>query len=183
MKKPIGWEQIEGVKIIKTPRFSDNRGSFMESHNKKNIENATSREINFVQDNISKSFRHVLRGLHIQIDKEQGKLVRAISGCIWDIAVDLRKYSPTYKEYTFNELSEDNNLQLWVPEGFAHGFYTVSDVATVIYKVNQYWQRESERTIIWNDSDLSIDWGFKGDPVLSEKDQLGLTLEKYNESI
>lgn len=128
----------------------------------------------FVQDNHSKSARHVLRGLHYQIEQAQGKLVRVIAGAVWDVAVDIRKSSPTFGQWVGTELSAENKLMLWIPPGFAHGFVVLSESAEFLYKTTDYWAPEHERCIAWNDADLAIDWRLNGvTPLLSGKDQMG----------
>lgn len=161
--------EIEGVKLIKPRLFGDARGFFMESYNRqKYAEIGLDQE--FVQDNHSKSSRNTLRGLHYQVNRWQGKLVRCVRGRILDVAVDIRANSPTYGQWVAEELNDENHWQLWVPEGFAHGFSVLSDAAEVLYKVTDYWSPGDERGIIWNDPDLAIDWRLDGDPLLSEKD-------------
>lgn len=171
---------LKDAYIILNSKFEDDRGFFMESFNLKEFEKITGIS-NFVQDNHSKSSRGVLRGLHYQIKHPQGKLVRCIVGEIYDVIVDLRKSSPTYGKWTGVWLYPGEK-QLWVPPGFAHGFYTLSDVAEVVYKTTDYYYPEYERTLLWNDSDLNIDWSIDGNPVLSLKDSLGKSFtecEKY----
>lgn len=171
---------LKDAYIITNKKFEDERGFFMESFNLKQFEKIIG-ESNFVQDNHSKSSKGVLRGLHYQIEHVQGKLVRCISGAVFDVIVDLRKSSPTFGKWFGVKLSE-NNLQLWVPPGFAHGFYTLTDFAEIQYKVTDYYYPEYDRTLIWNDVDLKIEWGVDGDPILSQKDSKGKPFqecEKY----
>ncbi|MDA9827715.1 dTDP-4-dehydrorhamnose 3,5-epimerase [Flavobacteriaceae bacterium] len=160
---------IEGLLIIEPQLFKDDRGFFYESYNKNNLDKNIN--IVFVQDNESKSFKGVIRGLHFQAPPfEQTKLVRCVSGNILDVAVDLRKNSKTYGKSFSIELSSENNKQLFVPKGFAHGFQVISDEAIVNYKVDNFYNSKSDSGIIWNDKDLSIDWNLDTKPVLSVKD-------------
>ena len=160
---------IEDLIIIESPLFKDDRGFFYESYNKKNLDKII--KIAFVQDNESKSNRGVIRGLHFQKSPHaQTKLVRCVSGEILDIAVDLRKNSKTYGKSFSIELSSENNKQLLVPKGFAHGFQVLSNEALVIYKVDEYYNPDSDSGIIWNDKDLSIEWNLDLKPILSDKD-------------
>ena len=171
---------LKDAYIITNKKFEDDRGFFMESFNLKEFEKIVG-ECNFVQDNHSKSSKGVLRGLHYQIEHAQGKLVRCISGAVFDVIVDLRKSSPSFGKWFGIKLCE-NNLQLWVPPGFAHGFYTLTDFAEIQYKVTDYYYPEYDRTLIWDDVDLNIEWGVDGDPILSQKDSKGKTFqecEKY----
>ncbi|MFB6277219.1 MAG: dTDP-4-dehydrorhamnose 3,5-epimerase [Halothece sp.] len=165
--------EIPEVLILKPKVFGDDRGFFFESFNQKQFREQTGVETNFVQDNHSRSQQHVLRGLHYQIRHAQGKLVRAVIGEILDVAVDIRRSSPTFGQWVSCVLSASNKQQLWVPEGFAHGFYVRSDVAEVLYKTTDYYAPEQERCILWNDPDLAIDWQTSDDPILSSKDQQG----------
>ena len=158
---------IEDLLIIEPQLFKDDRGFFYESYNKKNLDI----NIVFVQDNESKSYKGVIRGLHFQVPPfEQTKLVRCVSGNILDVAVDLRKNSKTYGNFFSINLSSENNKQLFVPKGFAHGFQVLSEDAIVNYKVDNFYNPKSDSGIIWNDKDLSIDWNLDIKPVLSEKD-------------
>lgn len=150
--------------------FGDQRGFFYESYNQAKFEAAIGRKIAFVQDNHSRSQKGVLRGLHYQIKQPQGKLVRVTQGEIFDVAVDLRKSSPTFGKWDGVKLSAENTKQIWIPEGFAHGFVVLSDFAEVLYKTTDYWAPEYERSILWNDPDLAINWQGFDNPVLSEKD-------------
>jgi dTDP-4-dehydrorhamnose 3,5-epimerase len=165
--------RIPDVLIIEPKVFGDERGFFFESFNKKTFETATGVTVNFVQDNHSKSSRGVLRGLHYQIKQPQGKLVRVVSGEVLDIAVDIRKSSTTFGQWVGVNLSAENKRQLWVPEGFAHGFIVLSDTAEFLYKTTDYYAPEHERCIQWNDSDLAIDWQYSDAPLVSEKDAQG----------
>jgi dTDP-4-dehydrorhamnose 3,5-epimerase len=160
---------INDLIIIDPQLFKDNRGVFHETYNKNNLDSVIRN--NFVQDNESKSIKGVIRGLHFQKPPySQAKLVRCISGKILDVAVDLRKSSKTYGKYFSIELSSENNKQLLIPKGFAHGFQVLSDEAIVNYKVDEYYNPNSDSGIIWNDKDLSIDWSLDLKPILSEKD-------------
>jgi len=165
--------EIPDVLIIEPKVFGDARGFFYESFNQKVWREKTGIDAVFVQDNHSRSARNVLRGLHYQIRQPQGKLVRAIRGAVFDVAVDLRRKSPTFGRWVGTELSEENRRQLWIPVGFAHGFLVLSDVAEFLYKTTDYWAPEFERTIIWNDPDLAVAWPLQGEPVLSAKDARG----------
>ena len=174
--------EINGPLILNPNIFSDNRGFFFESWNAKIFNDIVSREVTFVQDNHSLSFKGVLRGLHFQKgNNAQGKLIRVINGTILDIIVDLRSKSNTFKEWTSIVLSSKNRMQLWVPEGFAHGFITLTKTAEINYKITKFWNKESERTIIWNDNNLSINWRLEDlkikSPIVSEKDSRGKTLK------
>ncbi len=164
---------IPDVVLIEPQVFSDERGFFLESFNLKKFEKAIGREVTFVQDNHSKSVRHVLRGLHYQIKQPQGKLVRVVVGEVFDVAVDIRKSSPTFGQWVGQILSAQNKKQLWVPEGFAHGFLTLSETAEFLYKTTDYWADDDERTIKWDDSVLNIKWPDHGHPRLSAKDRSG----------
>jgi dTDP-4-dehydrorhamnose 3,5-epimerase len=164
---------IPDVLIIDPKIHSDARGFFFESFNQKIFEEKTGIRQSFVQDNHSRSTRNVLRGLHYQIGQPQGKLVRVVSGCIFDVAVDLRKSSATFGKWVGVKLSEENKRLLWVPPGFAHGFIVTSESADVLYKTTDYWAPGCERTIVWNDIDLAINWPVASEPILAEKDQAG----------
>ena len=165
---------IPDVKIIEPKVFGDARGFFYESFNDKRFRDATGHDIEFVQDNHSKSGLGVLRGLHYQIEQPQGKLVRVVSGKVFDVAVDLRKSSKTFGQWVGEVLSADNYRQLWVPPGFAHGFLVLADETEFLYKTTDYYAPEHERTIKWNDIDLAIEWLVKDlAPRLSEKDKKG----------
>lgn len=170
--------KIPDVLIIEPRVFGDERGFFMESFNKKTFEKLTGVKTDFVQDNHSRSAKNVLRGLHYQIEQAQGKLVRVISGEVYDVAVDIRKSSPTFGEWVGCLLSAANQRQLWVPPGFAHGFVVLSEIADFLYKTTDYYAPEHERSILWNDPNLNIDWQVKGEPILSNKDRAGVPLEK-----
>lgn len=162
---------IADLKIIQPKVFGDERGFFFESFNQVKFNELIDRRVEFVQDNHSKSVKNVLRGLHYQIVKPQGKLVRVVAGAIFDVAVDIRSQSPTFGQHVCIDLSAENRRMLWVPEGFAHGFMVLSDFAEVLYKTTNYWMPEHERGIIWNDLSLNIQWPIKTSPILSEKDR------------
>jgi len=165
---------IPDVFILEPRVFEDSRGCFFESFNQAAFAKATGCEARFVQDNHSFSHRGVLRGLHYQDPQPQGKLVRAISGTVYDVAADIRPGSPTCGRWVAVELSAANRRQLWVPAGLAHGFLVLSDTAEVLYKTTDYYAPSAERCIIWNDPTLAIDWPLSGPPVLSPKDGQGL---------
>ena len=167
---------IPDVLIIEPKVFGDDRGFFYESFNERRFQELTGVSTNFVQDNHSKSAKNVLRGLHYQIQQPQGKLVRVVAGEVFDVAVDIRKHSPTFGHWIGVMLSGENKRQLWIPEGFAHGFVVTSDSAEFLYKTTNYWAPEFERSILWNDSSIGIDWPIDGSPLLSAKDQNGKLL-------
>jgi dTDP-4-dehydrorhamnose 3,5-epimerase len=164
--------KIPDVLVIEPRVFGDARGFFFESFNEKAFNEATGNQLAFVQDNHSKSVKGVLRGLHYQLPpKAQGKLVRVVQGEVFDVAVDIRKESPTYGQWVAEILSADNKKQLWMPPGFAHGFLTLSDTAEFLYKTTDYWSPEHERAILWNDASLDIQWPLNGiEPTLAAKD-------------
>lgn len=168
---------IPDVILIEPPVFGDERGFFFESFNQRRFDEAVGRPVTFVQDNHSRSARHVLRGLHYQIRQPQGKLVRVVQGEVFDVAVDLRRSSPHFGKWVGTVLSADNKHQLWVPEGFAHGFVVLSDRAEFLYKTTDYYAPDAERCILWNDPDLAIDWPFRGEPSLSAKDARGASFK------
>ena len=161
---------IPDVVILEPKVFGDERGFFLESFNARAFKEATGLERDFVQDNHSKSAHNVLRGLHYQIQQPQGKLVRVVQGEVFDVAVDVRRASPTFGHWVGVHLSAENKKQLWVPEGFAHGFVVLSDTAEFLYKTTDYYNPASERAILWNDPDLNIQWPISGEPQLSGKD-------------
>jgi dTDP-4-dehydrorhamnose 3,5-epimerase len=169
---------IPEVFIIEPRVFEDDRGIFFESSNERAFAEKTGVVTHFVQSNHSRSVKNVLRGLHYQIQQPQGKLVRVVVGEVFDVAVDLRKSSPTYGQWVSSLLSAQNRRQLWIPEGFAHGFYVVSEVAEVLYKTTDYYAPQYERCVIWDDPDLAIAWPLTADPVLSAKDQKGLPFKQ-----
>lgn len=170
--------KIADILIIEPRVFGDDRGFFYESFNANSFQQATGVTADFVQDNHSKSTKGVLRGLHYQIKQAQGKLVRVVSGEVLDVAVDVRKSSATFGQWVGIVLSAENKRQLWVPEGFAHGFVVLSDSAEFLYKTTDYYAPEHERCIRWNDADLAIDWQYNGEPLVSEKDALGATFKE-----
>lgn len=159
---------LAGVMIVQSRRFDDERGYFSERFRMTSL-TGLGVDLNFVQDNLSKSRKHTLRGLHYQEPKAQGKLISVISGRIFDVAVDIRKGSPNFKKWVAVELTEDNGKMLWVPPGFAHGFLALEDDTRVIYKVTDYWAPDCEHAIRWNDPDLAIDWPVTT-PLLNDKD-------------
>ena len=162
---------IPDVLIIEPKVFGDERGFFFESFNHRQFAKLIGRNVDFVQDNHSRSAKNVLRGLHYQIQQPQGKLVRVAQGAVFDVAVDIRRSSPTFGQHVGVELSAENKRMLWVPEGFAHGFVVVSDTAEFLYKTTDYWAPEFERSIAWNDSAIGIQWPIQGEPSLSAKDR------------
>jgi dTDP-4-dehydrorhamnose 3,5-epimerase len=159
------------VLLVEPKVFGDQRGFFYESFNQKVWEEKTGLQTRFVQDNHSRSIKGVLRGLHYQIRQPQGKLVRVVVGEVFDVAVDVRKNSPTFKQWVGVHLSAENKRQLWIPAGFAHGFLVLSDVAEFLYKATDYYAPEHERGIVWNDPELAIAWPWTGTPTVSAKDQ------------
>ena len=162
------------VLVIEPQVFGDHRGSFYESYNERAFAAATGLVVHFVQDNHARSARNVLRGLHYQVRQAQGKLVRVTAGEIYDVAVDIRRGSPTFGKWAAVVLSSGTPRMCWIPPGFAHGYLVLSDQAEVQYKTTDYWAPQHERCIIWNDRDLGIAWPIKGEPVVSEKDRAGL---------
>lgn len=171
---------IPEVVLFEPKVFGDDRGFFFESFNSKVFTQAIGHEVQFVQDNHSKSVRGVLRGIHYQIQQAQGKLVRVTQGSVFDVAVDLRKSSPTFGQWVGAELSAENKHQLWVPPGFGHGFVVLSDTAEFLYKTTDYYAPEHERCIIWNDPTLAIDWRIQDAPTLSAKDSQGKPFSDSN---
>ncbi len=171
---------IPDVVLFEPKIFGDDRGFFLESFNQRVFEDATGLQRQFVQDNHSRSSKGVLRGLHYQIQKPQGKLVRVTNGVVFDVAVDIRQSSPTFGRWVSAMLSAENKHQLWIPEGFAHGFFVLSAFADFLYKTTEYYSPQNERCIVWNDSDLNIHWPILehgiATPKLSEKDTKGLRL-------
>ena len=169
---------LSGVFILEPKVFGDTRGFFYESFNARRFAELTGVTTPFVQDNHSKSARHVLRGLHYQIRQAQGKLLRAVAGEVLDVAVDIRRSSPTFGQVETVILSAENKRMLWIPPGFAHGFVVLSESAEFLYKTTDYWAPEHERCILWNDPQLAIDWQLNGaTPLLSGKDQAGKLLK------
>lgn len=169
---------IPEVLILEPKVFGDARGFFMESFNAKAFGEASGLDVNFVQDNHSRSAHGVLRGLHYQLEQPQGKLVRVTQGAVFDVAVDIRRSSPTFGRWVGVELSSDNHRQLWVPAGFAHGFVVISDSADFLYKTTDYYAPHAERSIAWNDPEIGIAWPTGIEPKLSAKDQVASTLAK-----
>jgi dTDP-4-dehydrorhamnose 3,5-epimerase len=169
--------EIPEVKIIEPLIFGDERGYFMETWQQKQFDELVAESI-FVQDNHSKSKKGILRGLHYQTKNTQGKLVRVTFGEVFDVAVDVRKGSETFGKWVGVYLSADNKRQLWVPEGFAHGFYVTSEEAEFSYKCTDYYSPEDECSILWNDPEISIDWPLEGDPSLSQKDRDAVTFQE-----
>ena len=167
---------IPGLLIIEPKVFGDERGFFFESFNRRKFAGLTGRDVDFVQDNHSRSAKNVLRGLHYQIQHPQAKLVRVVQGAVLDVAVDIRRDSPTFGRHTAVELSAENKRMLWIPEGFAHGFAVLSDTAEFLYKTTDYWYPEHERCLRWDDPALAIDWQLQAAPALSGKDAQGKTL-------
>jgi dTDP-4-dehydrorhamnose 3,5-epimerase len=165
--------EIADVLILEPRVFGDDRGFFFESFNEQTFNDKTEAGVHFVQDNHSCSAKNVLRGLHYQIQQSQGKLVRVVAGSIFDVAVDIRRSSPTFGQWVGCELSAQNKRQIWVPVGFAHGFVALEDRTEVLYKTTDYYAPAHERCIMWNDPDLAIDWAFTGTPTISAKDQVG----------
>lgn len=165
---------IRDVILLEPKVFVDNRGSFFESFNQAQFESLVGKSVNFVQDNYSQSVKGVLRGLHYQVKQPQGKLVHVVSGEIFDVAVDIRKNSPTFGQWVGECLSAENKKQMWIPEGFAHGFVVLSNEAECIYKITDYYAPQHERCITWNDTSLAISWPIKDPPTLSVKDSQGL---------
>jgi dTDP-4-dehydrorhamnose 3,5-epimerase len=167
---------ISDVIVFEPNVFGDDRGFFFESFNQRIFEDAVGKRVQFVQDNHSKSTRNVLRGLHYQIQQPQGKLVRVVQGEVFDVAVDVRKSSPTFGKWVGERLSADNKKQLWVPAGFAHGFVTLSDTAEFLYKTTDYWAPAYERCIRWDDTEINISWPIAAAPSVSAKDAVGSSL-------
>lgn len=163
--------RIPDVKIIEPQVFGDDRGFFYESFNQQQFEAAIGRSVQFVQDNHSRSGKGVLRGLHYQIQHPQGKLVRVTTGEVFDVAVDMRKSSPTFGEWVGVSLSAENKRQLWVPEGFAHGFVVTSDYAEFLYKTTDYWFKEYERSLAWNDESIGVQWLGSEPFIMAQKDR------------
>ncbi|MDE3022535.1 MAG: dTDP-4-dehydrorhamnose 3,5-epimerase [Pseudomonadota bacterium] len=169
---------LSGVLLIEAQVFSDDRGYFFESFNERDFARQTGLTPHFVQDNFSHSRQHVLRGLHYQIRHAQAKLVRVTRGAAFDVVVDIRRSSSTFGKWFGVTLSDVNNLMLWIPEGFAHGFLALSDEVDMYYKTNQYWDKDSERSLLWNDPQIGIQWPIEGEPLLSPKDSEGKFLSQ-----
>ena len=170
--------RLPDVVVLEPRVFGDARGFFFESFNQRAFDEATGTRHAFVQDNHSRSARGVLRGLHYQLRQPQGKLVRVVRGTVFDVVVDLRKSSSTFGQWTGEELSEENQRQMWVPPGFGHGFVVLSESADFLYKTTDYYAPEYERCIAWNDPALAINWRLEGEPSLSAKDMKGLPLDQ-----
>ena len=170
--------EIPDVLVIEPAVFGDARGFFFESWNRGAFAKLLGRDVDFVQDNHSASGRGVLRGLHYQVRQAQGKLVRAVAGEVFDVAVDLRRSSPTFGRWVGERLSADNRRMMWIPEGFAHGFVVLSDAAEFLYKTTDYYAPEHERTLLWNDPAIGIAWPLDGEPVLKPKDAAGTPLAR-----
>ncbi len=170
--------EIADVLILEPRVFGDDRGWFFESFNEQTFNDKTAAGVRFVQDNHSCSAQNVLRGLHYQIQQPQGKLVRVVAGAIVDVAVDIRKSSPTFGQWVSCVLSAENKKQLWVPVGFAHGFVALSDHTEVLYKTTDYYAPAHERCILWNDPDLAIAWSLTNPPIVSAKDQVGQSFQE-----
>lgn len=176
--------KIPDVKIIEPTVFGDERGFFMETWNQKRFEElVTEKPTQFVQDNHSKSKKGILRGLHYQTENTQGKLVRVVSGEVFDVAVDIRKNSPTFSQWVGVYLSAENKRQLWVPEGFAHGFYVTSEEAEFVYKCTDFYNPNAEISIKWDDQRLDIEWPITDSPILSDKDHRAKTLKEIEQFI
>ena len=169
---------IADVLVIEPKVFADERGFFFESFNERAFAQATGIAAQFVQDNHSRSVRNTLRGLHYQIQQVQAKLVRVVSGEIFDVVVDLRRKSPTFGKWVGNRLSAENKHMVWIPAGFAHGFAVLSESADFLYKTTEYWAQQHERTLLWNDPELAIAWPLAGEPILTAKDRAGKRLSE-----
>ena len=169
--------EIPDLLILEPKVFGDSRGFFFESYNQRLLADDAGITDSFVQDNHSRSARNVLRGLHYQIQQPQGKLVRVVAGSVFDVAVDIRRSSPTFGRWVGIELSAENKRMAWIPKGFAHGFLVLSEFAEFLYKTTDFWAPAYERSIAWNDPDLRIAWPLDGAPVLSAKDKTGVRLK------
>jgi len=169
---------VPDVLVLEPRVFGDDRGFFMETWNRKALAEAVGREVEFVQDNHSRSVKGVLRGLHYQVEQAQGKLVRVVAGEVYDVAVDLRRSSPTFGKWVAERLSEANRRMMWVPAGFAHGFLVVSGRADFLYKTTDYYAPKHERTLLWNDPALGIPWPLEGEPLLKANDASGTPLAR-----
>lgn len=178
MKKSVINPEFPDVLVLEPSVFGDHRGFFFESFNQRSFENAIGSKLSFVQDNHSKSSKGVLRGLHYQIQHAQGKLVRVTAGAVFDVAVDLRRSSGNFGKWVGVELSAQNKRQLWIPPGFAHGFLVLSNSAEFLYKTTDYWYPNHERTLLWSDPAIAIDWPLDGQPILAPKDAAGKLLSE-----
>jgi dTDP-4-dehydrorhamnose 3,5-epimerase len=172
----IAATNLPEIFVLEPAVHGDERGFFFESFNQKRFEEAIGRKTQFVQDNHSRSVKGVLRGLHYQITQPQAKLIRALQGEIFDVAVDLRRHSATFGKWSGTVLSAENKKQMWVPEGFAHGFVVTSETAEILYKVTDYYAPQHERSLLWNDAAIAIAWPLDGAPILSLKDRIGAPL-------
>lgn len=169
---------ISDVKLLKPKVFGDERGFFMESYNQKTLKDLCGLDVDFVQDNHSRSTKNVLRGLHYQMEQAQGKLVRVVSGEVFDVAVDLRQSSATFGQWAGTVLSGQNHHQFYVPPGFAHGFVVLSETADFLYKTTDYYAPQHEKCIRWDDPEIGIEWPINGEPNLSEKDKAGVSFQQ-----
>ncbi len=174
--------RLADVKIIEPIVFGDERGFFMQTWQQRQFDELVAKRV-FVQDNHSKSTQGILRGLHYQTENTQGKLVRVVYGEVFDVAVDIRKGSPTFGQWVGEYLSADNKRQLWIPEGFAHGFYVTSDAAEFVYKCTDYYNPQAEIAIRWDDADIGIDWPINKPPIVSQKDNQAMSLNQYINSL
>ena len=170
---------FKDVLLIEPEVFKDERGFFFESFNQRTFNKLIGREVKFVQDNQSRSKKNVIRGLHFQIEKPQIKLIKVISGSIFDVVVDIRKQSINFGKHISIELNAEDNKQLWIPEGFAHGFLVLSEIAEVQYKVSEFWDPELERSLLWSDEDLNINWPLSSNPIISSKDQKASLIKDF----
>ena len=170
---------FKDVLLIEPEVFKDERGFFFESFNQSTFNKLIGREVKFVQDNQSRSKKNVIRGLHFQIEKPQIKLIKVISGSIFDVVVDIRKQSKNFGKHISIELNSEDNKQLWIPEGFAHGFLVLSEIAEVHYKVSEFWDPELERSLLWSDEDLNINWPLSSNPIISSKDQKASLIKDF----
>jgi dTDP-4-dehydrorhamnose 3,5-epimerase len=168
--------ELPEVLLLEPKIFKDERGAVFESYNRRRFAEATGIDVEFMQDNRSRSVKNVLRGLHYQVVRPQGKLIQVLRGEIFDVAVDLRRSSPGFGKWAGFNLSDRNSRMAWIPPGFAHGLLALSDQADVLYKMTELWSQEHDRTILWNDPDIGVRWPISGAPVLSEKDKVGKRL-------
>lgn len=168
--------EIPEVLLLEPRVFEDARGLAFESYNRRSFKEATGLDLEFVQDNRSSSRKNVIRGLHYQVERPQGKLITALRGEIYDVAVDLRRSSATFRKWVGFKLSETDRRMAWIPRGFAHGFLALSDAVDVLYKLDEFWSPAHERTIAWNDPEIAVRWPIQGEPILSDKDRRGVSL-------